>query len=349
MQYMINISKKLLTIVAMTMTMATNSVAADTLTVAMTGDIMMGTLFPTPVLPSEDGKKLFVDVKDILLNADVTAGNLEGTLCDDGTTKKKPSKYCYAFETPLRFAPRLKEVGFDFLTMANNHSMDFGLKGLESTEKTLDAMGIAYAGVRGRRKGAVVTRNGVRYGFCAFGHNGYTIRHQELETAKAIIDSIRNKCDILIVTFHGGAEGKDKSNLPQGREYFLGEDRGGLRSFTHFCIDNGADIVFGHGPHVVRCVELYKGRLIAYSLGNFCTPYGVNITGISGYAPVLEAKISKDGRFLKGKIHSFIQQRGKGPRKDNANMVAKQMRKLTNADIKNNKLKIADDGTITVK
>ena len=214
MQYMINISKKLLTIVAMTMTMATNSVAADTLTVAMTGDIMMGTLFPTPVLPPEDGKKLFVDVKDILLNADVTAGNLEGTLCDDGTTKKKPSKYCYAFETPLRFAPRLKEVGFDFLTMANNHSMDFGLKGLESTEKTLDAMGIAYAGVRGRRKGAVVTRNGVRYGFCAFGHNGYTIRHQELETAKAIIDSIRNKCDILIVTFHGGAEGKDKSNLP---------------------------------------------------------------------------------------------------------------------------------------
>lgn len=333
----------------MTMTVATNSVAADTLTVAMTGDIMMGTLFPTPVLPPEDGKKLFVDVKDILLNADVTAGNLEGTLCDDGTTKKKPSKYCYAFETPLRFAPRLKEVGFDFLTMANNHSMDFGLKGLESTEKTLDAMGIAYAGVRGRRKGAVVTRNGVRYGFCAFGHNGYTIRHQELETAKAIIDSIRNKCDILIVTFHGGAEGKDKSNLPQGREYFLGEDRGELRSFTHFCIDNGADIVFGHGPHVVRCVELYKGRLIAYSLGNFCTPYGVNITGISGYAPVLEAKISKDGRFLKGKIHSFIQQRGKGPRKDNANMVAKQMRKLTNADIKNNKLKIADDGTITVK
>ena len=349
MQYMINISKKLLTIVAMTMTVATNSVAADTLTVAMTGDIMMGTLFPTPVLPPEDGKKLFVDVKDILLNADVTAGNLEGTLCDDGTTKKNPSKYCYAFETPLRFAPRLKEVGFDFLTMANNHSMDFGLKGLESTEKTLDAMGIAYAGVRGRRKGAVVTRNGVRYGFCAFGHNGYTIRHQELETAKAIIDSIRNKCDKLIVTFHGGAEGKDKSNLPQGREYFLGEDRGELRSFTHFCIDNGADIVFGHGPHVVRCVELYKGRLIAYSLGNFCTPYGVNITGISGYAPVLEAKISKDGRFLKGKIHSFIQQRGKRPRKDNANMVAKQMRKLTNADIKNNKLKIADDGTITVK
>ena len=175
---MINISKKLFTIVAMTMTMATNSVAADTLTVAMTGDIMMGTLFPTPVLPPEDGKKLFVDVKNILLNADVTAGNLEGTLCDDGTTKKKPSKYCYAFETPLRFAPRLKEVGFDFLTMANNHSMDFGLNGLESTEKTLDAMGIAYAGVRGRRKGAVVTRNGVRYGFCAFGHNGYTIRHQ---------------------------------------------------------------------------------------------------------------------------------------------------------------------------
>lgn len=344
-----NFRKKLLAMMAVATSITAQTSAADTLTVAMTGDIMMGTLFPTPVLPPDDGKQLFVDVKNILVSADVTAGNLEGTLCDNGTTKKKPSKYCYAFETPLRFAPRLKEAGFDFLTMANNHSMDFGVKGIESTEKTLDGMGIAYAGVRGRRKGAVVTRNGVRYGFCAFGHNGYTIRHQELETAKAIIDSIRKQCDILIVTFHGGAEGKDKSNLPQGREYFLGEDRGELRSFTHFCIDNGADIVFGHGPHVVRCMELYKGRLIAYSLGNFCTPYGVNITGISGYAPVLEAKIGKDGRFLKGKIHSFIQQRGKGPRKDTANLVAKQIRKLTLADIKDNKLKIADDGTITVK
>lgn len=131
---------------------------------------------------------------------------------------------------------------------------------------------------------------------------------------------------------------------------FLGENRGDLRTFTHFCIDNGADVVYGHGPHVVRAVELYKGHFIAYSLGNFCTPYGVNISEISGYAPVLQLNINaEDGTFVDGKIHSFIQQRGKGPRRDKQNLVAKEIKSLTNADFSNPKLNIAADGTITKK
>jgi poly-gamma-glutamate capsule biosynthesis protein CapA/YwtB (metallophosphatase superfamily) len=233
--------------------------------------------------------------------------------------------------------------------MANNHANDFGQFGIESTERTLDALGIKYSGISGRTRSAIVERDGVKYGLCAFGHNSYTLKHNDLNTVKAILDDLRPRCDILIVSFHGGAEGRTHTHLPKGHEFFLGEDRGDLRTFTHFCIDNGADVVYGHGPHVVRCMEVYKGRFIAYSLGNFCTPYGMNLTGVTGYAPVVEIKILDDGTFLEGQIHSFIQQKGKGPRRDDTHSVAKEIRSLTAADISGSVINISETGRITLK
>ena len=108
--------------------------------------------------------------------------------------------------------------------------------------------------------------------------------------------------------------------------------------------------MFGHGPHVVRAVECYKGHLIAYSLGNFCTTYGINVAGLTGYAPVLVARIGRDGRFVEGRIHSFIQTPGMGPLPDTENKVARHMRDLSYADFPGGcGLTIADDGTLTPK
>lgn len=321
----------------------------DTLVIAITGDIMMGTTYPARALPADNGRMLFKDVKDILSRADIAAGNLEGTLCDSAETTKKKSAHTYAFRTPVAFAPRLKEAGYDFLSMANNHAFDFGTTGIKSTEKALDDLGIKYAGIKGRTTAAVIERNGIRYGLCAFGHNSYTLRHQELPAVKEILDSLTANTDIVIVSFHGGAEGRTKSHLPYGKEMFLEEDRGSLREFARFCVDNGADIVFGHGPHVVRCVEVYKDRFIAYSLGNFCTPYGISLTGISGYAPVIETKINRNGEFLSGQIHSFIQRRGAGPRKDSTNIVAKQIKSLTATDVPGSRITISNNGKISLK
>ena len=324
-------------------------VLPDTLTIAMTGDIMMGTTYPSVMLPANNGKNLFRDVKDLLVKADLAVGNLEGTLCDNGQTKKKLSNISYAFRMPTRFAPLLKEAGYDFLSMANNHANDFGTEGILSTEQCLNEQDIRFSGIAGRTRCAVVERNGVRYGLCAFGHNGYTMQHNDLSLVKEILDELRGKSDIVVVSFHGGAEGQSYSHLPQGREIFLNEDRGSLREFAHFCIDNGADVVYGHGPHVVRCVEVYQGRFIAYSLGNFCTPYGINLKGVSGYAPVVTIKIGNDGRFLKGKIHSFIQQRGIGPRKDETNAVPRQMKMLSDADVPNSMVRLDNQGNIKLK
>ncbi|MBQ2162903.1 MAG: CapA family protein, partial [Muribaculaceae bacterium] len=190
---------------------------------------------------------------------------------------------------------------------------------------------------------------GVKYGFCAFGHENYTLRTQDTTTVKRIVKKLRAECDIVIVCFHGGSEGLDQRHLPNGTEYFYGADRGNLRQFAHLCIDNGADIVYGHGPHVPRAMELYKGHLIAYSLGNFATPRGMKLHEQTAYAPLLVANLNAEGKLVDAKIHSFIQYRDKGPRRDLENKVAKEIRSLTIDDIKDNRLLIADDGTITIK
>ena len=105
-------------------TVATYSVSSDTLTIAMVGDIMMGTTFPTTQLPANGGADLFKDAAPILQQADLAVGNLEGTLCDGGHSTKGTGPNTYAFRTPTSYAPWLKEAGFDFLSMANNHGAD---------------------------------------------------------------------------------------------------------------------------------------------------------------------------------------------------------------------------------
>ena len=322
----------------------------DTLTIAMVGDIMMGTTFPSQMLPENDGRQLFKDAADILRKADLALGNLEGTLCDGGRSTKGTGPNSYSFRTPTHYAPRLKEVGFDFLSMANNHANDFGQEGIESTEKCLREQGILFAGIEGRVESALIERGGKKIGLCAFGHNSYTLKHTDLQVVGRIVDDLARRCDLVIVSFHGGAEGRTKSHLPQGSETFLGEDRGSLRQLAHFCVDHGADVVYGHGPHVLRAAEVYKGRFIAYSLGNFCTPYNVSLTGISGYAPLVEIKIDrKSGQFISGQIHPFIQTRGIGPRTDTTGAVIREMKQLTEADVPQSQAKISADGSITLK
>ncbi|MBR5087066.1 MAG: CapA family protein [Muribaculaceae bacterium] len=320
----------------------------DTVTLAMNGDIMTGTILPTRNMPPNDGKDIFVDCADILRRADVACGNLEGVLADSGKTRKPPGPLNFSFMMPTKSVKLLVDAGYDFLGIANNHINDFYPVCIESTIKTLRDNNIGVAGTKACET-SVKEINGVKYGFCAFGHEEYSLKTQDTATVKRIVKQLRKDCDIVIVCFHGGAEGVSQRHLPNGTEYFYGADRGNLRQFAHLCIDNGADIVYGHGPHVCRAMELYKGHLIAYSLGNFATPRGMSLHGPTAYAPVLVARIDGKGMFIDGKIHSFIQYRDKGPRRDAGNAVVKEIRMLTQEDIKDNQLNIADDGTITKK
>ena len=320
----------------------------DTISIAMVGDVMLGSIKPNYCMPPNDGKEIFVDCASILRGADVTCGNLEGVLADKGETRKRPGPLSYSFMMPTKSVQLLVDAGFDFMGIANNHIFDFWKEGTLSTIQTLKDAGIGVAGTKDCEI-SIREINGVKYGFCAFGHEEYSLRTQDTVTVKRVVTDLRKQCDLLIVCFHGGSEGTSARHVPQGKEYFHGMDRGDVRQFTHMCVDCGADIVYGNGPHVPRAMELYKNHLIAYSLGNFATPRGMKLHYQTAYAPLLTVRLNLNGEFIDGKIHPFIQYRDLGPRVDTTGVVVDEIRTLTNEDIKDNQLDIADDGTITRK
>ena len=350
----VSTKKSVLTKDSVSSTLSTSN--DSTLTFVGVGDIMMGLNYPdeSPVLPPEDGALIFADVKSILQDATLTIGNLEGVLLDLGGTPKRCSnpKLCYAFRMPERYVNHLVDAGFDLLSVANNHSGDFGPTGRETSQEVLKKAGLGFAGFEGMSEKYYLEKDGIRYGFTAFSVNNGTLRVTDAAKAKQVISDLRDSSDIVIVSMHIGAEGKKFNRITRKTEHFVGENRGNPYAFARLAIDAGADIVFGHGPHVARAIDLYKGKFIAYSLGNFATSTSVNITGVSGYAPIIKIKTNKNGDFLEGQIFSAIQQGPDGARRpllDTTGACISEIKKLTEKDIPEAKIVIEKDGKIVLK
>ncbi|MDH4090119.1 MAG: CapA family protein [Cyclobacteriaceae bacterium] len=326
----------------------TVTVLTDTLTIIGVGDIMMGTNYPENKLPQDDGSHLMKAVEAYLKNADITFGNLEGTLLDDGGTPKKcrDPKVCYVFRTPVKYVQNLTNAGFDIMSLANNHAGDFGVMGRTSTMETLNAAGIAHAGQLAQ-KFVVVEKDSIKYGLVAFAPNSGCVDINDLDEASRLVSHLDSICDIVIVSFHGGAEGAEYQNVPRANEYFYGENRGDVYHLSHTLIDAGADIIFGHGPHVTRAIEVYKQRFIAYSLGNFCTYRGISVSGINGLAPIMRLYTDRDGKFLRGQIIPTYQTYGEGVRVDPQNQAIKKIQELTKKDFPESQIQIAENGFIT--
>ena len=325
--------------------------ANNTVSVIGVGDIMLGTNFPNDsYLPPNNGKDLLQEVNHILRQADVTFGNLEGVVLNQGGEVKKcqdPTK-CYAFRMPESLVSNLKLAGFDVLNLANNHSNDFGSIGMKNTIAALSKFKIASAGLL-IKPTAVFKRNGVRYGLAGFAPNKGTVGFHNIKTVKKIVSRLAKKVDIVIVSFHGGAEGAKHQHITRKTETFYGENRGNVYKFAHAVIDAGADVVFGHGPHVVRAVELYKNRFIAYSLGNFCTYGRFNLSGLAGIAPIIKVKMTKSGEFVNAQIIAAKQHGLGGSKLDKNNRAIKKIQNLTKTDFPKTNLQIADNGLITKK
>lgn len=320
----------------------------DTITVIGVGDIMMGTNYPTAAgLPANNGADLLKEVTPILLNADVTMGNLEGVLLDEGGTAKtcRDPKVCYVFRSPQSYVNNLAAAGFDVMSLANNHAGDFGDIGRKSSMKALDGVGIFHAGLT-TTPSAVFEKNGVRYGFTAFAPNSGCLSINDLVAAKKIVTTLDSLVDVVIVSFHGGAEGPQHQHVPRKNEIFYGENRGNVYEFAHSLIDCGADIIFGHGPHVTRAIEVYKNRFIAYSLGNFCTYSGINVNGVNGLAPIIKVYATPSGEFIKAKITSTNQIARSPVKIDDQKQVLTRIQQLTREDFPESSLKITDEGWV---
>jgi poly-gamma-glutamate capsule biosynthesis protein CapA/YwtB (metallophosphatase superfamily) len=312
--------------------------------------MMLGSSYPdSSYLAPNDALNSFKPALEDLRKADIAFGNLEGVLLDSGAPvgyKLRFKHKGYLFRMPAKYGGVFKDAGFDILSVGNNHSNDFDVAGRKSTIKILDSLRIHTAGFK-THPSKTFSVNGVKYGFCAFSPNGQTVSLLGIAAAKQIIHDLKANSDIVIVSFHGGGEGASYEHVSDSVEIFKGENRGNLRLFTHAAIDAGADVILGNGPHVARAMEIYKNRLIAYSLGNFVTYKGVSVSGVCGLAPLLKLRISKKGEFLGGQIVSYRQVHDKGLLVDTLNRAALRIKALTQADFIQPGLSISASGQIT--
>lgn len=149
--------------------------------------------------------------------------------------------------------------------------------------------------------------NGLKVAVLAYAVTQESNLALDYNRAFATVEQFAQSHDIVIVSFHSGAEGADVTHIPFAEEEYYGEPHGDVVWFARGVVDAGADLVMGHGPHVLRSMERYKNRLVAYSLGNFATYYGISVAGIKGIAPILTATLDGAGNFLSGEIVSTVQ------------------------------------------
>ena len=227
-----------------------------TVTVSAVGDCTLGTdeSFNTSTsfnaYEAMNGTSYFFqNVRSILEADDATFANFEGTLTTETARESKE----YAFKGDPSYTQILTDGSIDVVTLANNHSSDYGAKSLTDTEEALDAAGIDYCI---GDKIAVKEVNGIPTAFIGI----YVLNDgmaREEQVKQTIAAAKQQGAKLVIVAFHWGTE---KAAEPDETQ----------KSLAHTAIDCGADLVVGHHPHVLQAIEYYKGKYIAYSLGNFC-------------------------------------------------------------------------------
>jgi hypothetical protein len=268
----------------------------SSVTLQWVGDIAMSSQLG---LPPGGIEAALHPVARLLRGAEVTTGNLEGTLSVGGESKcgaRVTGNECYAFQAPPSEAFGLRNLGFKLVNQANNHSMDFGASGRAQTVAAVHAAGLVETGYPGQI--TYLTSRGIRIAFMGFAPYDYDSNLLDLPTMGAMVRTARKHAAIVVVIIHAGAEGADQTHTPVGEQYFDGEDRGDARGFAHAAIDAGATIVLGSGPHVIRGVEDYRGHLIAYSLGNFVGYHTLGGGGVLNDSAIIRVRLSATGGLL---------------------------------------------------
>ena len=282
----------------------------------------------------------------MLGGADITFANLEETLSSGGSSKcGGGSPNCYAFQAPPSFAKNLSRAGIDIVNLANNHAFDFLADGLRQTHRALKGAGVKHTGAP--RRLIVMRKGGLRIAFLGFASYKWANRIENVPAASRLVRAAAARNDLVIVAFHGGAEGSDKTHVPHGTEMAYGENRGDLRRFAHAVVDAGADLVVGSGPHVVRGMERVRGRLVAYSTGNFAGYNNFSTGGTLSYSGILRVTLNPDGSFVSGRWFSVLLDGDAIPHLDPAGGAARLVAQLSREDFGARAPRIAADGTIS--
>lgn len=343
---------------------------------------MLGSRTPSTITPPDNGKQFVDSIAPYLDSVDICFGNLEGVFVNEDVKPQKCSESsrkahrCYEFGMPDTLAYTLQQLNVNIVSMDNNHNSDYGWKGVSHTKNHLDQYNIKYAAKKSPVKITLTSKNDsttitkdsilidsiwcqrtttitieqidtVTIVFVAFGHSSISYHVGDLQNTKEVIEELSKQYEIVVVSFHGGAEGLSAQHVKDTNETYYGENRGNIYRFAHTAIDAGADLIIGHGPHVLRAIELYNNRLICYSLGNFLTYGNVNIKGLKGLGAIMDIEINNQtGEFESGRIIA-TRQVGRGiPTPDDSKESIGVIKKLTEVDFPNGNLIFEEDGSI---
>jgi Bacterial capsule synthesis protein PGA_cap len=308
-------------------------------TIGWVGDTTPGSRYG---MPPQGGRALFSKVRALLVVPDIMVGNLEGTFGNGGKSKEGTGAV-FSFQAPPAYAAALPWAGFDLVNLANNHAHDFLEAGMVSTQRALKTVGVAYTGLPSQI--SVVESQGVRVAFVGVSPYRWSQSLADIPGTAKLVRRARQRADVVIVLMHAGAEGSDKTRTPAGAEHAYGEFRGSPRAFAHAMIDAGASAVLGSGPHVVRGIERYRGRLIAYSLGNFAGWGNFGTSGTLGLSGLLTIRVDRAGEVLGGRWLSLKLAGSGAPAVDPKGSSLTLVRKLSGQDFAD-PWPMAADGTL---
>ncbi len=212
-------------------------------------------------------------VRPFFRRADLAIANLEGTLAETGSARclASPEAGCFVFRASPGWAATLRRAGLTDLNVANNHALDYGPEAQRETLAALHGEHLAYDGLPG-------------------------------QITFLLVREAARRAQVVIVYMHAGAEGTDAAHVSDSEETYLGEPRGNPIAFAHAMVDAGADLVFASGPHVLRAMEWYRNRLVAYSLGNLAGSHTLSTDGLLSDSALLRVKLDARGRLLAGSL-----------------------------------------------
>jgi len=232
----------------------------------------------------------FQAVYRLLRAADIAVGNLETPF----TVRGSPADKRFIFRAHPEHIPALHTVGFDVLSLANNHILDFAPESMDNTMAALEEMGIATVGAghgeAAAHRPAVLEVKGIKVAFLAFAAPRWRnspevptasdVAWAEPEPVRRTVAQAREEADLVIVLLHMGTEYEAQANQQQ-------------RAVAHAAVEGGAALVIGHHPHVLQDVEVYRGVPIVYSLGNFV--FDMDAIERTRDTAILRAVLARDG------------------------------------------------------
>ena len=287
-------------------------------------------------------------IRPYLRRSDLAVANLEGTLGTSGSPRclvsSSATNACFTFRASTGWAATLKRAGFTDLNVANNHALDFGPDGQRTTLAALRDAGLSYDGLPGQI--TYLRAKGISVAVIGCAPYNWAQSLLDVRGTQTLVRKASRRAQVVIVYMHAGAEGADADQVADREESYLGEDRGNPVAFAHAMVNAGADLVFASGPHVLRGMEWYRGRLIAYSLGNLASTHTLSTSGTLAESALLRVTLDTRGRFVRGSIVSFRLDAWGTPSVDPTRASLRLVRSLSREDFPRSFVSTSSKGTI---